>query len=191
MSIDKEKSKVMLEIARKAIAEELTGKKLLDREALLREHPWLAEPGAAFVTLNENHQLRGCIGSIIAHQPLIDDLIHNAKAAAFSDPRFRPVRPEEYDKLEIEISLLSPPKELPYTDVEDLRRKIRPGIDGVVLRLGNYQATYLPSVWEQLPDFDSFFATLCQKAGLAPNCLQMHPVIYTYQAEKIKEEPND
>ena len=168
MSIDKEKSKVMLEIARKAIAEELTGEKLLDREALLREHPWLAEPGAAFVTLNENHQLRGCIGSIIAHQPLIDDLIHNAKAAAFSDPRFRPVRPDEFDKLEIEISLLSPPKELPYTDVEDLRRKIRPGIDGVVLRLGNYQATYLPSVWEQLPDFDSFFATLCQRRGWPP-----------------------
>ncbi|WP_456433343.1 AmmeMemoRadiSam system protein A, partial [Nitratifractor sp.] len=159
--MDKEKQKVLLEIARKAIAEELTGKKLIDREALLREYPWLAEPGAAFVTLNENHQLRGCIGSIVAHQPLIDDLIHNAKAAAFNDPRFRPVRPEEYDKLEIEISLLTPPQEIPYTDKADLRRKIRPGVDGVILRLGNYQATYLPSVWEQLPDFDLFFATLC------------------------------
>jgi AmmeMemoRadiSam system protein A len=179
--------KVLIEIAKKAIAEKLTGKKLIDREALLREHPWLAEPGAAFVTLNEHRQLRGCIGSIIAHQPLIDDVIHNAQAAAFSDPRFPPLRPEEFDQLEIEISLLTPPRELPYTDIEDLRRKIRPGIDGVILRLGNRQATYLPSVWEQLPDFDSFFATLCQKAGLAPDCLAAHPVIYTYQAEKIVE----
>ena len=189
--MEKEKRKILLNIARKAIAEELTGKKLLDREALLREYPWLAEPGAAFVTLNENRQLRGCIGSIIAHRPLIDDLIHNAKAAAFSDPRFSPVRPEEYENLEIEISLLTPPQELSYTDKADLHRKIRPGIDGVILRLGNYQATYLPSVWEQLPDFDMFFATLCQKAGLAPNCLDAHPVIYTYEAEKIKEEDHD
>jgi len=186
--LSKEDKKLLIDIARKAIAEELTGKKLLDRDALVREHPWLAEPGAAFVTLNENRQLRGCIGSIVAHQPLIDDLIHNAKAAAFSDPRFSPVRPEEFDKLDIEISLLSPPQELSYTDTADLKRKIRPGIDGVILRLGNYQATYLPSVWEQLPDFDMFFATLCQKAGLAPNCLEAHPVIYTYQAEKIKED---
>jgi AmmeMemoRadiSam system protein A len=186
--MEKAKEKVMLEIARKAIAEELTGKKLIDREAQLREHPWLGEPGAAFVTLNENRQLRGCIGSIVAHQPLIDDLIHNAKAAAFSDPRFSPLRPEEYDRIDVEISLLTPPRELPYVDKADLKAKIRPGIDGVILRLGNYQATYLPSVWEQIPDFETFFATLCQKAGLAPNCLEAHPVIYTYQAEKIEEE---
>jgi len=179
--------KILIEIAKKAIAEKLSGKKLLDREALVREHPWLAEPGAAFVTLNEHRQLRGCIGSIIAHQPLIDDVIRNAQAAAFSDPRFPPLKADEFEKLEIEISLLTPPKELPYTDTADLKAKIRPGIDGVILRLGNYQATYLPSVWEQLPDFDGFFATLCQKAGLAANCLEAHPVIYTYQAEKIVE----
>jgi len=181
------KKKILIEIARKSIEEELRGEKLVERDKIVREYPWLAKPGAAFVTLNENRQLRGCIGSIVAHRPLIDDLIHNAKAAAFSDPRFSPVRPEELGKLEIEISLLTPPKELEYSHKTDLKEKIRPGIDGVILRLGNYQATYLPSVWEQIPDFDTFFATLCQKAGLAPNCLDAHPVIYTYQAEKIKE----
>jgi len=187
-SFSKEEQRVLIDIARKAIAEELSGKKLLNKEDLVQKYPWLLEPNAAFVTLNENRQLRGCIGSIVAHQPLIDDLIHNAKAAAFSDPRFNPVRPDEFDKLEIEISLLTPPQELSYRDAADLKRKIRPKIDGVILRLGNYQATYLPSVWEQLPDFEIFFATLCQKAGLAPNCLEAHPIIYTYQAEKIKED---
>jgi len=182
------KNKVLIDIARKAIKEGLTGEKLIDRDKLIKEYPWLLRPGAAFVTLNENNQLRGCIGSIIAHQPLIDDLIQNAQSAAFRDPRFNPVSPDEFDKLDIEISLLTAPKELPYTDKEDLRKKIRPGIDGVILRLGNHQATYLPSVWEQLPDFNLFFATLCQKAGLAPDCLDAHPVIYVYQAEKIKEE---
>ena len=179
--------KAILKIAKEAIKEEFTGTSTIDREALIREFPQLAQNGAAFVTLNENHALRGCIGSIIAHQPLIDDIIHNAKAAAFSDPRFRPLSEEELDKIEIEVSLLSEPRPLAYTDTDDLRSKIRPGIDGVILKLDGYQATYLPSVWEQLPSFDSFFMTLCQKAGLPANCLDAHPDIYVYQAEKITD----
>jgi len=183
--------KVLLNIAKLAIAEELTGKRLINKDELIKKYPWLNEKGAVFVTLNENNQLRGCIGSIIAHRPLIDDLIHNAKASAFNDPRFTPLREDEFDKLDIEISILTPPKELPYKDIEDLRRKIRPQIDGVILQLGNHQATYLPSVWEQLNDFDSFFSTLCQKAGLSPNCLELHPNIFIYQAKKIKEDRDD
>ena len=177
---------ILIDIARDAIVEKFTGEKRIDREALVQAHPWLAEQGAVFVTLNEHHQLRGCIGSIIAHEPLIDDLIRNAKAAAFSDPRFNPLQPEELDQIEIEISLLTPPEAVEYVDTADLRRIIRPGIDGVILRLDGYQATYLPSVWEQLSDFDLFFSTLCQKAGLPGNCLDSHPVIYRYQAEKIE-----
>jgi AmmeMemoRadiSam system protein A len=183
-----ENKKILVRIAREAIAEKLSGRQFIKRESLIKEYPWLAKEGAVFVTLNENRQLRGCIGSIIAHQALIDDLIQNAKAAAFRDPRFPPLRTDEYEKIEIEISLLTTPKELHYTDKKDLRRKIRPGIDGVILKLGERQATYLPSVWEQLDDFEIFFSTLCRKAGLAPNCLDAHPVIYTYQAEKITEE---
>jgi len=136
---------LLLAIARHAIAETFGLASPLDRDELIELHPWLGNPGAVFVTLNENHHLRGCIGSIVAHRPLIDDLIHNAKAAAFSDPRFSPLRKEELDKISLEVSLLTPPKELPYTTIADLRQKIRPGIDGVILRLGNQQATYLPS----------------------------------------------
>lgn len=188
MELTNEKKKVLLDLARESIAEKLTGKKIIDKEALLAKYSWLKEKGAAFVTLNENRMLRGCIGSIIAHQALVDDIISNAKSAAFADPRFPSLRADEFDKIEIEISLLTPPKEMPYIDKADLKNKIRPGIDGIILRLGNYQATYLPSVWEQLPDFEAFFATLCQKAGLAGNCLDAHPVIYTYEAQKIEEE---
>jgi len=179
---------ILITIARDAIVEKFTGEKRIDREALVQAHPWLAEQGAVFVTLNEHHQLRGCIGSIIAHEPLIDDLIRNAKAAAFSDPRFNPLQPEELDQIEIEISLLTPPEAVEYVDTADLRRIIRPGKDGVILQMGGYQATYLPSVWEQLRDFDLFFSTLCQKAGLPGNCLESHPTIYRYQAEKIEEK---
>jgi len=178
---------ILLQIARDAILEELIGQKRIDREALVRGYPWLAEPGAVFVTLNEHHQLRGCIGSIVAHQSLIDDLIANARSAAFSDPRFSPLRPEEWEEIELEVSLLTPPEPVSYRDTEELRRLIRPGIDGVILREGNYQATYLPSVWEQLPEFDAFFITLCQKADLPGNCLDAHPEIFRYQAEKIGE----
>ena len=178
---------ILLQIARDAIIEKFTGQKRIDREALVREYPWLAEEGAVFVTLNEYNQLRGCIGSIIAHQPLIDDLIANARSAAFGDPRFSPLRPEELETIELEVSLLTPPEPVTYRDTEDLRRIIRPGIDGVILRQGHHQATYLPSVWEQLPQFDAFFSTLCQKAGLPGSCLESHPEIFRYQAEKIGE----
>ncbi len=177
---------ILVQIARDVIAEALSGERRIDREALVREYPWLAEKGAVFVTLNEDRQLRGCIGSIVAHQPLIDDLIANARSAAFGDPRFSPVRSEELDAIEVEVSLLTPPEPVTYRDTEELRRLIRPGIDGVILKLGGRQATYLPSVWEQLPQFDAFFTTLCQKAGLPGNCLEAHPEIFRYQAESVR-----
>jgi len=179
--------KILPDIAKKAILEEFTGESLIDKEELLKKYPWLAKKGAVFVTLNKNHALRGCIGSIIAHRPLIDDLIANAKAAAFSDPRFNPLKESELGDIEVEVSLLSEPQPLPYTDIEDLRNKIRPGIDGVILQLDGYQATFLPQVWEDLRSFDDFFAHLCVKAGMSPDCLKYHPNIFVYQAEKIEE----
>ncbi|NPA54865.1 MAG: AmmeMemoRadiSam system protein A [Epsilonproteobacteria bacterium] len=179
--------KILLKIARAAILEEFEGKKLINRDELLKEYPFLSEERATFVTLKIDGILRGCIGSILPRMPLIDDVIYNAKQAAFHDPRFPPLTPQEYEHIHIEISLLSIPYELPYTDVEDLRHKIRPNIDGVILVAGNYQATFLPSVWEEIDSFDLFFAHLCQKAGLEYNCLEMHPTIYVYQAQKIEE----
>ncbi|MRJ01988.1 MAG: AmmeMemoRadiSam system protein A [Epsilonproteobacteria bacterium] len=183
--------RVMLHIARAAIREELTGKRELTeevKERLKATYPQLAQPGAVFVTINERSSLRGCIGSLVAHRPLLDDLIANAKAAAFGDPRFPPLSPEEFDQITIEISLLGEPKPLEYRDIEELRRKIRPGVDGVVLKLDGRQATFLPQVWEELPDFDQFFAHLCLKAGLPANCLEYHPQIFVYPVEKWSEE---
>ncbi len=179
--------KWLLDIARRAIASAFGLVPEPDRDALLAEYPELGREQATFVTLTIDGQLRGCIGSIVPHRPLIDDLIHNARAAAFEDPRFPPLSREEYDRIDIEVSLLTVPQELSYTDVEDLRRKIRPGVDGVILNLNGRQATFLPQVWEELPDFDLFFAHLCVKAGLPQNCLAYHPVILTYQVEKFKE----
>ncbi len=182
--------KVLLNIARIAIKEEFLGHKELNDEVkkrLIAMCPELSKPGAVFVTINERSSLRGCIGSLVAYRPLIDDVIENAKAAAFGDPRFPPLRPEEFDEISIEISLLSEPKPLEYRDIEDLRQKIRPGVDGVVLKLDGHQATFLPQVWEDLPSFEQFFAHLCLKAGLPANCLEYHPQILTYQVEKFGE----
>jgi len=190
IELNKERVELLLKIARESIQEAVTGQKLVNREKLLKEHPWLQEKGAVFVTINKQHHLRGCIGSIIAHRTLLDDLMENAKAAALNDPRFQPLNTNELQEVEIEISILTPPKELHYSDIQDLKNKIQKGRDGVIIHYNGYQATYLPSVWEQLNSFESFFTTLCQKAGLPGDCLKLHPTIYTYKAIKIKEEPH-
>jgi len=181
-----DKKEVLLKLARAAIAQKFGIDYGVDMEQLRKEHPWLNEKGAAFVTLNKKADgaLRGCIGSLIAHRSLYEDIVHNAQSAAFEDPRFVALSPEEFDKITVEVSLLSDPKPLSYTSAADLKAKLRPGIDGVILKKGMYQATYLPQVWEQLPTFESFMAHLCQKAGMPSNCLDTHPEIYVYQVEK-------
>ncbi|MBU1669377.1 AmmeMemoRadiSam system protein A [bacterium] len=180
------KKELLLSIASEAIQSRFDNT-VIDIAALIQAHPELKKLGAVFVTLKQDGNLRGCIGSLVAHRSLLDDVIQNAKAAAFGDPRFPPLLEEEFEHTDIEISLLSTPQELHYTDREDLKRKIRPQIDGVVLKLGFNQATFLPQVWEDLPDFDLFFAHLCQKAGLrASGCLESHPSISTYQVERIE-----
>ncbi len=180
---------VLLKLARESIEEVLEAQNTIDREALLREYPILAEHVATFVTLTIRGELRGCIGSLVPHRALVDDIIHNAKAAAFQDPRFAPLSTSEYLHAVVEVSLLTPAQELAYDDVADLKSKIRPGVDGVILSLNGRQATFLPQVWEQLPDFESFFAHLGQKAGIGPDALSHHPEIFTYQVEKARDEP--
>jgi hypothetical protein len=123
--------------------------------------------GACFVTLTKAGQLRGCIGHIFACRRLYQSVIENAQAAALSDTRFPPVKPEELDELEIEISVLSMPRRLEYASPDDLLQKLRPGTDGVVFSLRGRRSTYLPQVWEQLPDKERFLSELSRKARLS------------------------
>jgi hypothetical protein len=179
-------NKLLLDIARIAILGEFDSSIKINVNELLQKYPVLQELRATFVTLTINGRLRGCIGSLIAHRTLLDDLIHNAKSAAFGDPRFPPLSKEEFSLVGIEISLLSTPVEVHYTDKNDLKTKIQKGLDGVILKSGYHQATFLPQVWDSLSEFDDFFGALCQKAGLSSNCLESRPTIYKYNVEKIK-----
>jgi len=177
----------LLEIAKEAIESEFLSKDI-NKSLLLKKHPELKEEAAVFVTLTLNNELRGCIGSLKAHQSLLEDTIKNAKAAAFEDPRFLPLTKKEFEEVEVEVAVLTTPQELVYKDAKDLKEKIVPKRDGVVLKLGAKKATFLPQVWEQLPSFELFFEHLCKKAGIdRENCLVKHPTILVYQANKIKE----
>ena len=138
------------------------------------------------MTLTLDGELRGCIGTLEAHHPLLDDLIANAKAAAFEDPRFHPLSLAEFEKTVLELSLLTPPQKIFYQDIADLKAQVTPGEDGIILQLGRRRATFLPQVWEQLPLFTQFFSHLCQKAGLGADCLASGPDIYRYRVEKIR-----
>lgn len=122
---------------------------------------------ATFVTLNINHQLRGCIGTLEAYQPLVKDVADHAFAAAFQDPRFSPVTASEQDQLDIHISILTPPEAMSIKSEEDLLNQLTPNIDGLILEAGHHKGTFLPSVWESLPDKHQFLHHLKLKAGLS------------------------
>ena len=157
---------ILLRIAKTAILSKFDNNYKLDEESLLKEYPFLDKDGAVFVTLKYDNDLRGCIGSIVAHQRLFDDIVHNAKSAGFGDPRFAPLRSDELSHLTLEVSVLSEPKILEYEDYEDLLAKVQPNIDGLILKHSHYQGTFLPQVWEQLPNKVDFLEHLSQKAGL-------------------------
>ena len=180
---------IYLKLARAAIAQSIGISYEIDLDKILEKYPELKEPGSSFVTITKGQEqsLRGCIGSLEAYRPLYEDIILNARSAALHDPRFQALSELEYDDIKVEVSILSKPKILNYDDIDDLRNKIKPNVDGVVLKLDGHQATFLPQVWEQLPTFDLFFAHLCQKAGLKSECLKNHPDILTYHVEKYSE----
>lgn len=127
----------------------------------------LRAPGASFVTINVRDQLRGCIGSLAIKRALAIDVVKNARAAAFDDPRFSALTQEEFENLHIHISVLSSPETIECASEDELVRQLRPGIDGVILEDGASRATYLPSVWEALPDPQQFVQQLKCKAGLS------------------------
>jgi hypothetical protein len=177
---------ILLEVARISILNEFNSSFKIDKQLLQKEFSPLQEQRASFVTINLNGKLRGCIGSLVAHRNLLDDIIHNAHSSAFSDGRFSRLSYEEFKQISIEISVLTPPVKLEYTDTNDLKEKIKPFEHGVILQFENKQATFLPQVWEQLPNVEDFFMHLSHKAGFSESCLSHNPTIYTYLATKIK-----
>jgi AmmeMemoRadiSam system protein B/AmmeMemoRadiSam system protein A len=135
--------------------------------ATRHDHPALHRFGACFVTLTRNRQLRGCIGSLQAHRTLLEDVKANAKAAAFMDPRFQPLSVTEFRQVRVEVSLLSPSEPMRFAHEEEAVAGLRPGVDGVILEWTRHRGTFLPQVWDQLPDARSFLRQLKRKAGLA------------------------
>lgn len=177
---------VLLSIAKNAILLEFDESFSYDKARVLETYPSLKEIAATFVTLEYDHHLRGCIGSIIAHRTLYDDIVKNAVAAAFEDPRFHPLNDGEFPHISIEVSLLSSPELLEYENFTDLLTKVEPFIDGLILRHKGHHGTFLPQVWEQLKSPKEFLEHLCIKAGLSPAVYDEHPLIYRYRVETIK-----
>ncbi|WP_345987018.1 AmmeMemoRadiSam system protein A [Sulfurimonas sp. HSL1-2] len=179
---------LLLKLARASIEEKFGKPFPYSKEILLEQFPQLSEARATFVTINiDGDSLRGCIGSLLPHKTLFDDVVYNAQAAAFSDRRFFPLSESEYPYCSIEISILTLPEEVEYGDTEELKAKLRPGIDGVILQQGRHSATFLPQVWEEFPSFDQFFGQLGVKAGIRGFALDEHPAIFTYQVERFAD----
>lgn len=149
--------------------------------------PELAEPGAVFVTLTQDGRLRGCIGSLEAWRALDADVRGNARAAAFRDPRFPPLTADELPLTRVEVSLLAPAVPMCCTDEEDALRQLRPGVDGVILEHGAHRGTFLPQVWESLPDPRAFLQHLKQKAGLPADFWASDLKLSRYEVRKWKE----
>lgn len=186
-----EEQKILLRMAREAMTRRVKGEKLsrLDLSSL---PPRLREDGASFVTLTMRGELRGCIGALEAYQPLAQDVREHAVAAALEDPRFPPVQERELEAIQIEVSRLTRPVPLEYKDAADLLSKLRPHVDGVILRESfGRRATFLPQVWEKLPDPVEFLNHLCQKMGLNENTWRSKPLeVLTYQVEEFHESSN-
>jgi hypothetical protein len=173
---------VLLAVARNAIAMRL-GEQGIRHEL----HGWLQEPGASFVTLTQQGELRGCIGSLEPHRPLGEDVHANAVAAALHDPRFPPLTVHELSRTRIEVSLLSSPADMSFESEQDVLARLRPGVDGVVLQYGRARGTFLPQVWESLPQPADFLAHLKRKAGLPADFWHEEIRLSRYTVDKWKE----
>ncbi|MGZ6347467.1 MAG: AmmeMemoRadiSam system protein A [Anaerolineales bacterium] len=182
-----EEKHTLLKVARQSLEAGVRGKPLpgLDLDEMT---PNLRSEGASFVTLTVHGELRGCIGALEPYQPLAEDVREHAVAAALDDYRFPHVQSSELASIQIEVSRLTTPVPLEYSDSADLLSKLRPGIDGVVLRDGFRRATFLPQVWEKIPDTAAFLANLCYKMGAAPEAWKRrHMDVLTYQVEEFHE----
>jgi len=179
--------KVLLKIAREALEKAVRGMPLPEVQ-LKKLSPTLQANGASFVTLTKNDRLRGCIGTLEAYQPLAGDVQEHAVAAALQDFRFPNVQPSELPLIQIEVSILTPHEPLVYNGPDDLIQKVRPGIDGVVLEDGFRKATFLPQVWEKLPNPEYFLSQLCIKMRAPDDLWRKKPLnVFTYQVQKFHE----
>ena len=190
MTVDKltnEEQRILLRLAREAMEYGIKGGKLPSLEkGSLSKH--LLEQGASFVTLTVRGQLRGCIGALEAYQPLVDDVREHAMAAALEDPRFPPVSERELNGIQIEVSRLTRPVPLKYEDANDLLSKLRPHVDGVIMKDDYHRATFLPQVWEKIPDRAQFLDNLCYKMGVRDDLWRVkHLDVLTYQVEEFHE----
>lgn len=177
----------LLRLAREAMEYGVLEKKLppLDKNSLT---PILLEDGTSFVTLTIDNNLRGCIGALDAYQPLVEDVREHAIAAALEDPRFRPVEENELSSIKLEVSRLTAPHLLEYSSSEDLLAKLNPHLDGVILKAGQRRATFLPQVWEKIPNPVDFLNQLCAKMGAKPNLWREIKLdVYIYQVEEFHE----
>ena len=182
--LNKDNQQKLLELAKNSILHGLqTGEPLTVELSALP--PELQELRATFVTLHKNHELRGCIGMLKAARPLAEDIAENAFAAAFRDYRFPPLAAEEFGQLEIHLSILTPPEPIAFSSEEDLLSQLRPGADGLIIEEGARRGTFLPSVWETLPNPKQFLRHLKQKAGLPADYWSDTLRIYRYEAEAI------
>jgi len=185
--LTEEEGRILLDLARKTIEQALFD----ETGNIKQDAKWPAlfdEKRGTFVTLTIGGNLRGCIGHIEPHESLVEGIRVNAVNAAFRDPRFRPLTKAEFKRVAIEISILTDPKPLTYSGGDDLLKKIRPGVDGLIIKKGFQQATFLPQVWEQLPDKQEFLRHLCMKAGLGPNEWQKGDLeVFTYQVQAFEE----
>ncbi len=183
-----EEQQQLLRLAREAMERGVRGEKLspLDETSLT---PHLCEQGSTFITLTVRGELRGCIGALEARQPLAEDVRQHAIAAALEDPRFPPVTEEELNGIQIEVSRLTSPVALEYKDADDLLSKLHPFVDGVILRDGTYRrATFLPQVWEKIPDAAEFLNNLCFKMGVNHDLWRSrHLEVFVYQVEEFHE----
>lgn len=174
----------LLQVAREAVLRPLISSEKYHID-LNHFTPVLREHGASFVTLNTEGRLRGCIGSLIAHRALVVDVAHNAQAAAFNDPRFKSLSLEEYASIDVHVSILGEPEPVHVQSREGLIEILRPGVDGLIIEESGRRATYLPSVWAQLPDAEDFVGELRRKAGLARDGWSSDTKVFRYTTEEF------
>lgn len=188
--LTEQQGRVLIQLARQTIEEHLGIRPENPVATEQLADPGLQEKKGVFVTLNKRKQLRGCIGCLTGTESIVDGIKRHALNAAFNDHRFPPVSREEVPHLEIDISVLTDPVPLAYENPDDLKRKIRPGIDGVILRdPSGRSATFLPQVWKQLPTAELFLCHLSRKAGLPDDAwCRRHPDIQIYQVQYFKEK---
>ena len=187
-SLNEEQGQILVKLARQTIEERL-GRRSIKVDPDSMTDSVFKEKRGTFVTLTINKQLRGCIGNLDSTDSIVDGIERNAINAAFRDPRFPPLKSDELDRVDIEVSILTEPQPLQYRNSKDLLSKLRVNVDGVILRKGSASATFLPQVWEQLPQPEKFLSHLCTKAGLPADAWKKGDLeILTYQVQYFEEE---